>query len=70
MSSRDPLLRYRIENNLTQAQLAKRLKLSRQMVAALETGRRPYTADMAVHIEKRIGIPRARIRPDYFSRAA
>ena len=70
MALRDPLLRYRIDRNLTQAQLAKRLKVSRQMVAALENGTRPYTADMALRIEKKLGIPREMVRPDYFTRPA
>lgn len=68
--ARDPLRAYREENRLSQQEVADRLKVSRQLVGMLETGERPYTADMAVLIEKALGIPRAKLRPDLFELAA
>lgn len=68
--ARDPLRAYREENNLSQQDIADRLNVSRQLIGMLETGERPYTADMAVAIEKELGIPRARFRPDLFEVAA
>lgn len=61
--TKDPLVAYREEHNLTQKQLAKRLKVSRQLIAKLET-QGTYTAEMAVHIERRLGINRSAMRPD------
>lgn len=66
----DPLRAYREENNLTQQEVADRLDVSRGLIAQLETGDKRYTADMAVLIEKRLGIPRERFRPDLFNREA
>lgn len=66
----DPLRTYREENNLTQQDVADKLKVSRGLIAQLECGAKPYTPEMSVLIEKKLGIPRERFRPDMFERAA
>lgn len=66
----DPLKAYRDEKDLSQQQLADKLGVSRAMVSMLEVGGRPYTADMCLLIEKRLRIPRERMRPDLFEKAA
>ena len=68
--ARDPLKVYRDDNQLSQQDIADKLGVSRQLVGMLETGERTYTADMAVLIEKKIGIPRVKFRPDLFEMAA
>lgn len=40
------------------------------MVGFLENDERPFTADMAVHIEKKLGISRLLLRPDLFRKRA
>lgn len=60
----DPLLAYRQKHDLTQEQLARRLRISRALVSKLESGRGSYTAEMATHIERKLGIDRAEMRPD------
>lgn len=66
----DPLRAYRERHRMTQKKIAGKLGVSRQMVSFLENGEREYTADMALLIEKRLGIDRAEVRPDLFARAA
>ena len=66
----NPLLAYRQKNKLTQGQLAERLGKSRQMVSHLENGKREFSAEIAVLIEKHTGIDRVSLRPDLFKRAA
>lgn len=67
---RDPLRAYRDENGLSQQAVADQLGVSRQLVSLLETGDRQYTPEMAVLIEKELGIPRVKFRPDLFEAAA
>ncbi len=66
----DPLKAYREEEGLSQQELADKLDISRAMVSLLELGARPYTADMCVLIEKKLRIPRERMRRDLFVKAA
>lgn len=66
----NPLRAYREKNGLSQAELAAMLKVSRQMVSLLENGARKYTAEMALTIERRLGIDRVLTRPDLFRRRA
>lgn len=61
---------YRERNGLSQQDVADKLSVSRQMVGFLETGERDCTADMAVLIEKKLGIPRSQLRSDLWERAA
>ena len=66
----NPLKTYREQKGLSQQDIADKLDVSRQMVGFLENGEREFTADMAVLIEKKLGIERAKFRPDLFERAA
>jgi transcriptional regulator with XRE-family HTH domain len=53
---------------LSQQQLADKLGISRQMVGMLETGERDFTVEMCLLIERKLGIPRENVRPDFFVR--
>ena len=66
----NPLLAYRLQRNLSQAEVAQILGVSRAMVGFLETGQRDYTAEMAVKVERLLGIDRVLTRPDLFRRRA
>lgn len=66
----DPLKAYREVERLSQQDVADALEISRAMVSLLETGERPYTPEMCVLIEKRLGIPRERFRGDIFKQVA
>lgn len=67
-SMANPLLAYRKKRGLSQQQVADKLGISRQLVSMIECGERGFTADMALHIEHRLGIDRMVMRPDYFRR--
>ncbi len=64
------LLAYREKEGLSQQEVADALGISRPMVGFLENDERPFTADMAVHIEKKLGINRLLLRPDLFRKRA
>ena len=64
----NPLLAYRKKARLTQQELADKLDVSRQLVAAIEGGDRGITDEMALHIEARLGLDRMITRPDLFRR--
>lgn len=66
----NPLKSYRASSELSQQEVADKLGVSRQMVSFLENGARDFTADMAVLMEKKLGILRSRVRPDLFEKAA
>lgn len=66
--SPDPLRAHREANDLSQQEVADKLKISRAMVGLLETGEREYSAEMAILIEEKLGIDRAKVRPDLFKR--
>lgn len=66
----DPLKAYREEKRLSQEAISDKLGISRAMVCLLETGGRPYTADMCLLIEKRLGIQREILNPKLFNKAA
>lgn len=68
--SPNPLKAYREAQGLSQQEIADRIGVSRQMVGFLENGEREFTADMAVKIEKELGIPREDTMPEFFKRAA
>jgi transcriptional regulator with XRE-family HTH domain len=55
---------------MSQQEVAAKLGISRQMVGLLETGERPFTARMAVLVERELGIPRMSVCPDPWERAA
>lgn len=64
------LLAYRERKKLSQQEVADALGISRQMVGFLENDERPFTADMALLIEEKLGINRLLLRPDYFRKRA
>jgi transcriptional regulator with XRE-family HTH domain len=64
----NPLRAYRKKHQLSQQQLADKLGVSRSLVAMMEGGNRPFTDDMALLIEDRLGIDRMITRPDLFRR--
>lgn len=64
----NPLKSYREANDLSQQQLADKLGISRQMVGMLETGERGFTVEMCLLIERKLGIQREHVRPDFFVR--
>jgi transcriptional regulator with XRE-family HTH domain len=66
----NPLKKYREAKQLSQQDVADKLGVSRQMVGFLENGEREFTPDMAVKIEKKLGIPREEIVPEFFRKAA
>lgn len=59
-----PLRKYRTENGLSVDKLAAKLELAESTIRSLENGNRECTAEMAVTIEKKLGIPRSSMRPD------
>ena len=70
MEPADHLKTYRAMHGLSQQQVAKKLGISRQMIGFLETREREFTADMAVLIEEKLGIPREDVLPELFRRRA
>ena len=65
-----PLRSYRIKHGLSCGILAGKLKVAESTLRSLENGHRRLTAELAVEIEKRLGINRAILRPDLFIPAA
>lgn len=53
-----PLRKYRKERGLDCDELGKQLGLAGSTVRSYENGNREIDPEMAVHIEKKIGIPR------------
>jgi transcriptional regulator with XRE-family HTH domain len=66
----NPLKSYREEKGLSQQEVADKLGVSRPMVGFLENGERAFSARMAVLMEKKLSIPRSKVRPDYFEKVA
>lgn len=48
---------------------ATKLGISESYLCLLERGKRPISAEMAVKVEKKLGIPRAELRPDLWKGA-
>lgn len=65
----NPLRAYRKQHNLSRRDLAEKLDLTPGMVGHIENGIRGISAERAVDIERRIGIPRVLLRPDLFRAA-
>lgn len=60
-----PLMRYRLQQKMSQAALARLLGVSRMRVNRIETGVRQVSIEMLVKIaEKKIDLPLAALRPD------
>lgn len=66
----NPLRKYRDENELSQQEVADKLGISRSMVGFLENEEREFTLDMALLVEKKLGIDRATTLPKLFKREA
>ena len=64
------LREYRKARNLKADDLAAKLGISASLLRSMENGDRETTGEMAVRIEKKIGIDRVKLRPDLFVRAA
>ena len=54
---------------MSQQKVADKLGVSRSLVAMIECGDRGFTDEMALDIEKKLGIDRMITRPDLFRRA-
>ena len=54
---------YRDKHGLTQAELAERIGVSRQMVNFIENGERNITPENADAWGKKLGIPREKLHP-------
>lgn len=67
MSNEHPIRVYRSAHGLSCADLAKELGIAEPTLRSFENGHRTISAEMAVEIEKRIGIDRAQLRPELFS---
>lgn len=65
-----PLVEYREKHGLTQQELADKLKVSRGLISLIESGERPITAQNAKDWEGILGIPREKLCPEIFGRAA
>lgn len=61
---RHPLRTYRLQAAMTQQETAKKLGVSSALVSRIETNDRVVSTKMAVAIEKKLGIPKAILRPD------
>ena len=66
----EPLVRYLQINGITQVELAAALEIPEPTARALVNGSRPITAERAVAIERKLGIPRETLRPDLFVKRA
>ena len=66
----EPLDQYCKREKITFTELAERLNFGEPTTRSLVNGSRPITAERAVKIENRIGIPRETLRPDIFIKRA
>jgi plasmid maintenance system antidote protein VapI len=66
----EPLDRYLEIHGISATELATRLRMPEPTVRSMVNGNRPVTAEKAVAIEVRIGIPRETLRPDIFVKRA
>lgn len=71
MAKPHPVLReYRQKHRLSSAALAKLIGIAESTGRSLENGNRRVTPEMAVEIEKAIGIPRKKLCPEFFTEIA
>lgn len=61
-----PLRAFREKQDISQAQLAQTLGVSRQMVGLIEASKRLVSPAKAIAWERSTGIPREAMRPDIF----
>lgn len=66
----NPLEKYRIENDLSQAELATKLGVSQSLVCQIESGRKAITPKRAKQWEPLLGISREQLCPEFFEAAA
>lgn len=66
----EPLTEYCERNQISQVELAGRLGFPEPTTRAIVNGSRPITAERAITIETKLGIPRETLRPDLFVRRA
>ena len=66
----EPLVRYCEINGISRAELAERLGEVDATVRSWVNGHRAVSAETAVMIERKIGIPRETLRPDIFVKRA
>lgn len=60
------LREYREKHGLSCAEIGKLLGIAEPTARSLENGNRRITPEMAVEIEKALGIPRQKLVPDFF----
>lgn len=60
------LRNYRTKNRLTAQQVADKLDIAKSTLRSFENGNREIDGDMAVKIERLLGIDRVLLRPDLF----
>lgn len=65
-----PIREYREKEGLSQEDLAEKIGVSRQMIGFIESGDRRIAAEDVADWERKTGIPRAKLRPDIFGKAA
>jgi transcriptional regulator with XRE-family HTH domain len=65
-----PLRAYREKLGLSQEDLAEKLGISRQMIGFIETGERKVTPRNALDWEKLIPVPKEKLCPEIFGKAA
>ena len=63
----NPIRAYRGDHHLRLTDVADRLAISIPHLHKLETEKATITAEMAVHIERKLGIPRHKLRRDLWS---
>lgn len=61
---------YRKKHDLSAAEAAEKVGIAESTWRSYENGNREIDAEVAVHFEKAIKIPREDIRPDLFERPA
>lgn len=62
----NPLRAYRKQHKLSRKDMAAKLGITPGMIGHIENGIRGISAERAVDIERRLGIPRVALRPDLF----
>lgn len=66
----EPLEKYCERHRISQSELADRLDIPEPTARSLINGSRQITAERALAIEGRLGIPRETLRPDLFVKRA
>jgi transcriptional regulator with XRE-family HTH domain len=65
-----PIRKYRVQQGMTQQELADRLGVSRALVGLVETGERQINPHDVAKWEKVTGVPREKLLPEVFRSAA